>query len=94
MAASPPAPAAGLHSDDPEWLEASLIAADLVICQTGCLSHGAYWRVQDHCKRTGKTCMLVEQPDMLRIVRIHTAPGGEGEVRIAAVRGETGTPAT
>ncbi|MFL9879302.1 DUF2325 domain-containing protein [Herbaspirillum rhizosphaerae] len=39
-------------------LEASIVAADLVICQTGCLSHGAYWRVQDHCKRTGKTCML------------------------------------
>lgn len=51
--------------------EQSLIAADLVICQTGCLSHGAYWRVQDHCKRTGKACMLVEQPDALRIVRIH-----------------------
>ena len=58
-------------------LEASLNAADLVICQTGCLSHGDYWRVQDHCKRLGKTCVLVEQPDALRIVRIHkTAPTG------------------
>jgi len=52
-------------------LEASIVAADLVICQTGCLSHGAYWRVQDHCKRTGKTCMLVAQPASVRIVRIH-----------------------
>lgn len=52
-------------------LEASLQAADLVICQTGCLSHGEYWRVQDHCKRLGKTCVLVEQPDSVRIVRIH-----------------------
>jgi hypothetical protein len=52
-------------------LEASLVAADLVICQTGCLSHGEYWRVQDHCKRTGKTCVLVEQPEAVRIVRIH-----------------------
>ena len=52
-------------------LEESLIAADLVICQTGCLSHGDYWRVQDHCKRTGKACVLVEQPDALRIMRIH-----------------------
>jgi hypothetical protein len=58
-------------STDPEKLEASLQAADLVICQTGCLSHGAYWRVQDHCQRTGKACVLVEQPDALRIVRIH-----------------------
>lgn len=53
--------------------EASVAAADLVICQTGCLSHGEYWRVQDHCRRTGKTCVMVEQPD-LRIVTIHRAP--------------------
>jgi hypothetical protein len=55
----------------PVALEASLQAADLVICQTGCMSHGDYWRVQDHCKRTGKLCMLVDQPDGLQIVRIH-----------------------
>jgi len=56
-------------------LEASLQAADLVICQTGCMSHGDYWRVHDHCKRTGKLCMLVDQPDGLQIVRIHrTSP--------------------
>lgn len=59
-----------LAGDAPEGLEASLAAADLVICQAGCMSHGAYWRVQDHCKRTGKACVLVEQPDALRIVRI------------------------
>jgi chromosome segregation ATPase len=38
-------------------------AAELVICQTGCLSHGDYWRVHDHCRRTGKTCVLVTVPD-------------------------------
>ncbi|MFZ4284780.1 DUF2325 domain-containing protein [Variovorax sp. HJSM1_2] len=54
-------------------LEASLIAADLVICQTGCLSHGAYWRVQDHCKRTGKTCVMVDQPQVVHVVRGHEA---------------------
>lgn len=54
----------------PVALEASLQAADLVICQTGCLSHGDYWRVQDHCKRSGKVCMLVDQPDRVHIVRI------------------------
>ncbi|WPB57488.1 DUF2325 domain-containing protein [Xylophilus sp. GOD-11R] len=59
--------------DDIGQLEASLVAADLVICQTGCLSHGAYWRVQDHCRRTGKACVVVEQPDAVRIVRIHQA---------------------
>ena len=54
----------------PRELEASLHEADLVICQTGCLSHNDYWRVQDHCKRSGKLCMLVDQPDRLQIVRI------------------------
>lgn len=50
------------HDDvDEAALEASLTAADLVICQTGCVSHDAYWRVQNHCKRTGKQCVLVEQ---------------------------------
>ena len=44
---------------DADALEASLRAADLVICQTGRVSHGAYWRLQDHCKRTGKPCVLV-----------------------------------
>ena len=43
-------------------LETSLAAADLVICQVGCISHNAYWRVQEHCKRTGKTCVLVHPP--------------------------------
>lgn len=53
-------------------LEASLCAADLVICKTGCIGHGSYWRVEDHCRRTGKTCVLVEEPDALRIVSIRS----------------------
>ena len=62
-----------LHHDvadanDGAALEASLRAADLVICQTGCIGHDAYWRVQDHCRRTGKPCVLVAQPQALRFV--------------------------
>lgn len=48
-----------LETADEAAIEASLQAADLVICQTGCVSHGAWWRVQDHCRRTGKPCVLV-----------------------------------
>lgn len=36
-----------------------LTAADLVICQAGCISHNAYWRVKEQCKRTGKRCLFV-----------------------------------
>lgn len=63
--------------EDTAGFETSLAAADLVICQTGCLSHDAYWRVQDHCKRTGKACVVVAQPDAVRIVRIHQARSPE-----------------
>nr|WP_314543669.1 DUF2325 domain-containing protein [uncultured Massilia sp.] len=45
-----------------ELLDTSLAAADLVICQTGCISHQAYWRVKDFCKRTGKRCLFVDNP--------------------------------
>ncbi|MFG6447020.1 DUF2325 domain-containing protein [Roseateles sp. BYS180W] len=56
-----------LHHDGGEedavaMLDKSLAAADLVICQTGCISHDAYWRVKDHCKRTGKRCVFVDKP--------------------------------
>ena len=68
-------------ADELSGLEASFAAADLVICQTGCLSHGAYWRVQDHCRRTGKTCVLVAQSDAARIDCFAPSPlsGGVGE---------------
>lgn len=46
--------------DNAAVLDANLAAADLVICQTGCISHNAYWRVKDFCKRTGKQCVYVE----------------------------------
>jgi len=48
-------------ADDAAALAAGAEAADLVVCQTGCLSHGDHWRVQDQCRRTGQTCVLVEQ---------------------------------
>jgi len=52
----------GGEEDNPTRLDATLAAADLVICQTGCISHDAYWRVKDHCKRTGKRCVFVDKP--------------------------------
>lgn len=71
---------AGTPDDDHEQqlLEHSLQAADLVICQTGCISDGAFWRVQDHCKRTGKPCVLLDaSSNALHLV--HMRSGMEGE---------------
>ncbi|MBI1891450.1 MAG: DUF2325 domain-containing protein [Burkholderiales bacterium] len=59
----------GGMEDNPNQLVASLTAADLVICQTGCISHSAYWRVKDFCKRTGKRCVFVENPSASSLAR-------------------------
>jgi hypothetical protein len=59
----------GGDEDSTAKLDATLAAADLVICQAGCISHGAYWRVKDHCKRTGKRCVYLEQPSVAGFVR-------------------------
>lgn len=67
--------------DNSRQLEASLAAADLVICQTGCISHGAYWRVKDYCKRTGKRCVYVDNPSVSSLAR------GLQEIAEPTVRG-------
>ncbi len=48
---------------DEAQLTKALAAADLVLCQTGCLSHDDYWRVQDYCARSGKRCLLLAKED-------------------------------
>ncbi|MEK8047497.1 DUF2325 domain-containing protein [Ideonella margarita] len=68
-----------LHHDGGEQellakLDSTLAAADLVICQTGCISHNAYWRVKDHCKRTGKPCVYVDKPSASRLKRVLLEP--------------------
>lgn len=42
-------------------IDGALAAADLVICQAGCISHNAYWRVKEQCKRTGKPCLFMKR---------------------------------
>ena len=66
-------------------LDASLAAADLVICQTGCISHNAYWKVKDFCKRTGKRCVFVENPSASSLAR--------GLTQIADMDSENPSPA-
>jgi len=75
-----------LHHDGGEedavaMLDASLAAADLVICQTGCISHDAYWRVKDHCKRHGKRCVFVDKPSASSLQRALDKLGAAGRER-------------
>jgi hypothetical protein len=60
----------GGEEDNAARLDTTLAAADLVICQTGCISHNAYWRVKDHCKRTGKRCLFVDNPSSASLRRV------------------------
>ena len=59
----------GGEEDKVARLDTTLDSADLVICQTGCISHNAYWRVKDHCKRTGKRCLFVDNPSSASLRR-------------------------
>jgi hypothetical protein len=63
--------------DNANRLEASLAAADLVICQTGCISHSAYWRVKDYCKRSGKRCVFIDNPSISSLARGLEQAGAE-----------------
>ncbi len=69
--------------DSSARLEATLAAADLVICQTGCISHNAYWRVKEHCKRTGKRCVFMETPSTAGLKRALAQLQPEGRVDMA-----------
>jgi hypothetical protein len=51
-------------------LEAVISSADAVICQTGCISHNAYWRVKEQCKRTGKPCTFVGNPSFSSFLQV------------------------
>ena len=59
----------GGQEDSLTQLPGNLAAADLVICQVGCISHNAYWRVKEHCKRTGTPCAFVENPSRSALER-------------------------
>ncbi|MGI4847874.1 MAG: DUF2325 domain-containing protein [Janthinobacterium lividum] len=66
----------GGREDNLKQLNSNLTAADVVICQTGCISHNAYWRVKDHCKRHGKPCVFLENPSATSMARSLEALSG------------------
>jgi hypothetical protein len=71
----------------PQPFARPLDSADLVICQTGCISHDAYWRVKDHCKRTGKRCVFVEKPSRAGLQRALNALVPARVTEIIAIQG-------
>lgn len=51
-------------------IDSVLSAADLVICQAGCISHNAYWRVKEQCRRTGKPCLFLRSSGISSFGRV------------------------
>jgi hypothetical protein len=49
-------------------LDANLAAADCVVCQTGYISHTAYWLVKNYCKKSGKSCVYLDRPSVSTFV--------------------------
>ncbi len=43
-------------------IDAVVASADAVVCQSGCVSHAAYYRLKEACKKLGKPCVFVQSP--------------------------------
>lgn len=59
-------------------IDAVVSTADAVVCQSGCVSHAAYYRLKEACKRLGKPCVFVKSPGMGSFARSLAALEGEG----------------
>ncbi|MRD71831.1 DUF2325 domain-containing protein [Rhodocyclus tenuis] len=69
-----------LHHDggveeNPHRIDAAVAAADLIICQAACISHSAYWRVKEQCKRTGKRCLFLKTTGISSLSRLLDTAG-------------------
>lgn len=50
-------------------IDAAVSSADAVVCQSGCISHAAYYRLKDACKKLGKPCVFVQSPGVASFAR-------------------------
>lgn len=50
-------------------IDAAVATADAVVCQTACVSHAAYWRLKDACKKLGKPCVFLKSPGVTSFAR-------------------------
>lgn len=50
-------------------IDAIVAGADAVVCQAGCVSHAAYWRLKDACRKLGKPCVFLKSPGVTSFAR-------------------------
>lgn len=60
-------------------LDAIVAGADAVVCQSGCVSHAAYWRLKEACKKLGKPCVFLKSPGVTSFARGLAALTGEND---------------
>lgn len=58
-------------------INAVVTSADAVICQVGCVSHAAYYRLKDACKKLGKPCVFLKSPGVGNFARGLAALSGD-----------------
>lgn len=64
-------------------IDAIVSSADAVVCQSACVSHAAYYRLKDACKKLGKPCVFLPSPGVASFARGLTAlsqPATDGHV--------------
>ena len=62
--------------DNVQRLGQRLLAADVVVCQAGCLNHEAYKRVKSLCQRLDKPCLYLKRPSLTQFADTLRAPTG------------------
>lgn len=67
-------------------IDAVVSSADAVVCQAGCVSHAAYYRLKDACKKLGKPCLFVQSPGIGSFARSLTALTASDAISLSAGR--------
>jgi hypothetical protein len=72
-------------------LDSQLVAADLVVCHSGCLNHEAYRRIKGHCQRADKPCVFLARPSLSAFarglgLRAHAGEASGSDLRPAPTR--------
>ena len=68
----------GGQEDSMHRIDAVLAHADIVVCQSSCVSHSAYWRLKDACKRHNLPCVFLKSCGVSSFARSLESFAGAG----------------
>ncbi len=72
-------------------IDAIVAGADAVVCQSGCVSHAAYYRLKEACKKLNKPCVFVQSPGVGSFARglaaLGGSTGGGEQIAVLGARG-------